>query len=84
MEKIPLAKLSAFLDWESDLQQGEPVNCEKIISSNLFIDVNNKKHAKNHENFSQLKCKIYPHQMLNISKGVIRNRELLWRKSEPL
>ena len=68
-----------FLNWKSDLQKDELSKCEKIRSRNLLVEVDNKKYTENlieMKTFNNLKWKVYPYGKLNISKGVIRNREL--------
>ena len=69
-----------FLDWKSDLQQGEHVNCEKNLG-NLLVEMDNKKHTINLINLNR---KTWPHEKFDTSKGVIRNRVLTLAISEEI
>ena len=79
LEETCLAKFSLFLIEKKIISISVNYSTvKKIRSSNLLIEANNKKHAENlieMTTFHYLKCKVYPHDRLNPSKGVIRSRE---------
>ena len=56
-------------------------------NGNLLVEVDNRRQAENllkMKSFHYSKCKIYAYERLNISKGVIKSRELALATEEEM
>ena len=79
LEEICQAKFFSFLIEKVVATRVTPRIVKKIKNSNLLVEVNSWRHAENifkMKTFHTTKCKAYPYEKLNFSKGVIRSREL--------
>ena len=59
--------------------RASPKNVKKTRNGNLLVEVDSRRQAENIlkiKTFHTTKCRAYPHEKLNTSKGVIRSREL--------
>ena len=59
--------------------RASPKTVKKTRNGNLLVEVDNRRQAENIltiKTFHSTKCRAYPHEKLNTSKGVIRSREL--------
>ena len=77
--------MSPVLNEKIISSKANPSTEKKIRSANVLVEADNKIYAENiikMKTFHKLKCKTYPHEMLNTSKGIIRNRELSLTTSE--
>ena len=73
------AELIIIFNREGDLNKSYPKKCQKTKNEYLLIEMDSQRHAENilkMKTFHMPKCKAYPHEKLNTSKGVIRSREL--------
>ena len=78
-EEVCLTKFSPFLIEKVISTRASPKNVQKTRNGNLFVEVDSRKQAENIlkiKTFHTTKCRAYPHEKLNTSKGVIRSREL--------
>ena len=79
-EDKQIAKLSPFvIEKQIESIAGIPKSVKKLKSGNLLIEIDRPQYAKNLLKttvFFHIKCKCYPHQSLNTSKGVIRCPDL--------
>ena len=79
LEEVCLAKLSPFLIEKVISTRASPKNLKKTRNGNLLVEVDSRRQAENIlkiKTFHTTKCRAYPHEKLNTSKGVIRSREL--------
>ena len=79
LEKVCLAKLSPFLIEKVISTKASPQNVKKTRNGNLLVEVDSWRQAENIlkiKTFQTTKCRAYPDEKLNTSKGVIRSREL--------
>ena len=58
--------------------QTKPKNVKKTRNGNLLVEVDSRRQAENIKikTFHTTKCRAYPREKLNTSKGFIRSREL--------
>ena len=79
LEEVCLSKLSPFLIEKVISTRASPKTVKKTRNGNLLVEVDSRRHAENIlkiKTFHTTKCRAYPHEKLNTSKGVIRSREL--------
>ena len=78
LEEVCLAKFSPFLIEKVISTRASPKNVKKTRNGNLLVEVDSRRQAENIKikTFQTTKCRAYPHEKLNTSKGVIRSREL--------
>ena len=79
LKEVCLAKFSLFLIEKVISTRASPKNVKKTRNGNLLIEVDRRRQAENIlkiKTFHTTKCRAYPHEKLNTSKGVIRSREL--------
>ena len=75
LEEVCLAKFSPFLIEKVISTRASPKNIKKTRNGNLLVEGDRQKTFKI-KTFHTTKCRVYPHEKLNTSKGVIRSREL--------
>ena len=75
LEEVCLAKFSPFLIEKVISTRASPKNVKKTRNGNLLVEVDNRRQAENILKI-KTKCRVYLHEKLNTSKGVIRSREL--------
>ena len=63
-----------------------PQNVKKTWNGNFLVEVDSLGQAENIKikSFHTTKCKAYPHKRMNISKGIVRSRELALATTEML
>ena len=79
LEEVCLAKFSPFLIEKVISTRASPKTVKKTRNGNLLVEVDSRRQAENIlkiKTFHTTKCRAYPHEKLNTSKGVIRSREL--------
>ena len=79
LEEVCLAKFSPFLIEKVISTRASLKNVKKTRNGNLLVEVDSQRQAENIlkiKTFHTTKCRAYPHEKLNTSKGVIRSREL--------
>ena len=79
LEEVCLAKLSPFLIEKVISTRASPKNVKKIRNGILLVDVDSRRQTENIlkiKTFHTTKCRAYPHEKLNTSKGFTRSREL--------
>ena len=79
LEEVCLAKFSPFLIEKVISTRASPKTVQKTRNGNLLVEVDSRRQAENMlkiKTFHTTKCRAYPHEKLNTSKGVIRSREL--------
>ena len=79
LEEVCLAKFSPFLIEKVISTRASPKTVKKTRNGNLLVEVDNRRQAENIlkiKTFHTTKCRPYPHEKLNTSKGVIRSKEL--------
>ena len=79
LEDVCLAKFSPFLIEKVISTRASPKKVKKTRNGNLLVEVDRRRQAENIlkiKTFHTTKCRAYPHEKLNTSKGVIRSREL--------
>ena len=79
LEGVCLAKFSPFLIEKVISTRASPKTVKKTRNGNLLVEVDRRRQAENIlkiKTFHTTKCRVYPHEKLNTSKGVIRSREL--------
>ena len=79
LEEVCLAKFSPFLIEKVISTRASPKTVKKTGNGNLLVEVGCRRQAENIlkiKMFHTTKCRAYPHEELNTSKGVIKNREL--------
>ena len=79
------AKFSAFLTEKVISARANPKIVKKTRNGKLLVEVDSQKQAESilrMKIFHTTKCRAYPHEKLNTSKGVIRSRELAWATEE--
>ncbi len=79
LKEVCLAKFSPFLIEKVISTRASPKTVKKTRNGNLLVEVDSRRQAENIlkiKTFRTTKCRAYPHEKLNTSKGVIRNREL--------
>ena len=74
LEAVCLAKFSHFLIEKVISTRANPKTVTKTRNGNLFVEDRQK--TLKIKMFHTTKCRAYPHEKLNTSKGVIRSREL--------
>ena len=77
LEEVCLAKLSPFLIEKVISTRASPKTVKKTRNGNLLVEVDSQRQAENIlkiKTFHTTKCRAYPHEKLNTSKGVIRSR----------
>ena len=75
LEEVCLAKFSPFLIEKVISTRASPKTVRKTRNGNLLVEVDNQSILKI-KTFHTTKCRAYPHEKLNTSKGFIRSREL--------
>ena len=78
-EKLPLTKLSPFIIEKSISALITPKTVKNLKNGTILIEVTGKKQAEiilKQKKIHNIDIKVYPHERLNTSKGVIRNGEL--------
>ena len=71
--EMPITNLSPFLIEKVISSNMTPVHVKKKIKNQtLLVEVDKRKMTK----FHTINVKTYPHKSLNISKGVVRSKEL--------
>ena len=79
LEEVCLVNFSPFLIEEIISTRASPKTAKKTRNSNLLVKVDKRRQLENIKNkkmFYTTICRAYPHEKLNISKGVIRSRDL--------
>ena len=79
LEEVCLAKFSPFPIEKVLSTRASPKTFKKTRNGNLLVEVDSRRQAENIskiKTFHTTKCRAYPHEKLNSSKGVIRSREL--------
>ena len=79
LEEVCLATFSPFLIEKGISTKASPKTVKKTRNGNLLVEVDSRRQAENKlkiKTFHTTKCRAYPHEKLNTSKGVIRSREL--------
>ena len=79
LEEVCLAKFSPFLIEKVISTRASQKTVKKTRNGNLLVEVDSRRQAENIlkiKMFHTTKCRAYPHEKLNTSKGVIRSREL--------
>ena len=79
LEEVCLAIFSPFLIEKVICTRASPKTVKKTRNGNLLVEVDSRRQAENIlkiKTFHTTKCRAYPHEKLNTSKGVIRSREL--------
>ena len=79
LEEVCLAKFSHFLIEKVISTRASPKTVKKTGNGNLLVEVDSWRQTENIlkiKTFHPTKCRAYPHEKLNTSKGVIRIREL--------
>ena len=79
LEEVCLAKFSPFLIEKVISTRACPITIKKSRNGNLLVEVDNRRQAENIlkiKTSHTTKCRAYPHEKLNTSKGVIRSREV--------
>ena len=81
LEEICLVKFLPFLIIKKKVlsARASPKTVKKTRNGNLLVEVDSWRQAENIlkiKTFHTTKCRAYPHEKLNTSKGVIRSREL--------
>ena len=79
LEEVCLAKFSPFLIEKVISTRASPKTVKKTRNGNLLVEVDSRRQAENRlkiKTFHTTKCRAYPHEKLNIFKGVMRSREL--------
>ena len=79
LEEVCLAKFSPFLIEKLISTRASPKTLEKTRDGKLLVEMNSQRQAENIlkiKTFHTTKCRAYPREKLNNSKGVIRSREL--------
>ena len=79
LKEVCLAKFSPFLIEKVISTRASPKTVKKTRNGNLLVEVDSRRQAENIlkiKMFHSTKCRAYPHEKLNTSKGVIRSREL--------
>ena len=87
LEEVCLAKFSPFLIEKVISTRASPKTVKKTRNGNLFVEVDNRRQAENIlkiKTFYTTKCRAYPHEKLNSSKGVIRSRELALAREDEI
>ena len=87
LEEVCLAKFSPFLREKVISTRATPKNVKEIWKRNLLVEVESQRRTESLlklKTFHTTKCKAYPHEKLNISKGVIRSRELALATEEKM
>ena len=82
MEEVCLAKFSPFLI-EKIISTRITLKTVNLINGDLLVYVNSQREAESTlkmKTFHTTKCRAYPHEKLNTSKGVIRSRKLATEK----
>lgn len=86
LEEKKISELSPFLI-EKILSPNNPKTIKKMKNGNLLVEVENYKNAQNLlglGKFHTYKCKVYAHEKLNTSKGIIRSHELTLATTEEI
>ena len=73
---ICLAKFSSFLIEKVIPARACPKTVKKTRNGNLLVEGESRRQAENILKIKTFFTRAYPHEMLNISKGVIKSREL--------
>ena len=79
LKEVCLAKFLPFLIEKVISTRASPKTVKKTRNGNLLVEVDSRRQAENIlkiKTFHTTKCRAYPHEKLNTSKGVIRSREL--------
>ena len=79
LEEVCLAKFSPFLIEKVISTRANPKTVKKTRNGYLLVEVDSRRQAENilkTNTFHTTKCRAYPREKLNTSKGVIRSREL--------
>ena len=77
--EMPITNLSPFLIEKVISSNMSPVHVKKIKNQSLLVEVDKRKNADfllKMTKFHTINIKTYPHKSLNISKGVVRSKEL--------
>ena len=77
--ETPITNLSPFLIEKVISSNMTPVHVKKLKNQTLLVEVDKRKNADfllKMTKFHTINVKTYPHKSLNISKGVIRSKEL--------
>ena len=77
--EMPITNLLPFLIEKVISSNMTPVNVKKLKYQTLLVEVVKRKNANfllKMTKFYTINVKIYPHKSLNISKGVVRCKEL--------
>ena len=87
LEEVCLAKFSPFLIEKVIPIRASPKTVKKKRNGSLLVDVDSRRQAENILKIKTLhttKCRAYPHEKLNTSKGVIRSRELAFATEDEI
>ena len=87
LKEVCLIKFSPFLMEKVISTRATPKNVNETRNSNLLVKVNSWSQAERilkMKTFYTTKCRAYPHEKLNTSKGVIRSRELALATKEEI
>ena len=79
LKEVCLAKFSTFLIEKVISARASRKTVKKTRNGNFLVEVDSRKQTENMlkiKMFHTTKCRAYPHEKLNTSKGVIRSREL--------
>ena len=77
--ETPITNLSPFLIEKVISSNMTPVHVKKLKNQTLLVEVDKRKNADfllKMTKFHTINVKTYPHKPLNISKGVVRSKEL--------
>ena len=77
--ETPITNLSPFLIEKVISSNMTPVHVKKLKNQTLLVEVDERKNANfllKITKFHTMNVKTYPHKFLNISKGVVRSKEL--------
>ena len=77
--EMPITNLSPFLIEKVISSNMTPVHVKNLKSQTLLVEVDKRKNADfllKMTKFHTINVKTYPHKSLNISKGVVRSKEL--------
>ena len=82
LEEVCQAEFSFFLKEKVMFTRAS----SKIRNGNLLVALDSRRQAEDIKNkkFHTTKCRAYPHEKLNTSRGVIRSRELALAREEEI
>ena len=77
--ETPIIQLSLFIIKKVISSNLTPINVKKLQNQTLLVEVANNKHVDfllKMTRFHNTAIKTYPHKSLNVSKGIVRSKEL--------